>query len=500
MRTIITTSVLALCLSMPAGAQTSVGTAFSYQGHLEEEGTPAEGAYDFAFELYDAESGGQPVGTTQFLDGVTVTDGAFSVVLDFGSAFGPDARWLEVAVRPADSSDPHVVLTPRQAVTPAPVALYSLSGGDAEWVRDGEALTNSEATSFVGINRSERQSGAEYFGVHAPVSSGYGGMYVTTETQQGWPFYGYASGAKSAWTYLDGNSGDWRLYNQGTRLTVTEQGSVLIGTTEPNIQGLTVEWDATAIIGRSAGAIGVYGESEGWQVGAVQGRSMGSMGYGVHGEGVGPNGRGVNGYGTAFGVYGRSQEGVGVFGISTTGNGVEAHSTDGRALYARSINGHAGWFQGDVYVDGNLGKASGSFRIDHPLDPRNKYLSHSFVESPDMLNIYSGNVTTDANGRAVVQMPGYFHALNTEFRYQLTVIGTFARAIIAEKIRDGRFVIETDEPHVEVSWQVTGIRDDPYARAHRIEVEQLKPAGERGTLLHPELYETDVAGTAGHGE
>ena len=56
--------------------------------------------------------------------------------------------------------------------------------------------------------------------------------------------------------------------------------------------------------------------------------------------------------------------------------------------------------------------------IDHPLDPANKYLYHSFVESPDMKNIYDGVITTDANGDATVVMPDYFEALNKDFRYQ----------------------------------------------------------------------------------
>jgi trimeric autotransporter adhesin len=130
----------------------------------------------------------------------------------------------------------------------------------------------------------------------------------------------------------------------------------------------------------------------------------------------------------------------------------------------------------------------GSFKIDHPLDPGNKYLYHSFVESPDMMNIYNGNVTTDAQGDAVVPLPEWFETLNRDFRYQLTVIGQFAQAIVASEIDDGRFSIKTDKPSVKVSWQVTGIRQDAWANAHRIPVEQEKPEVERGFYLHPELY------------
>ncbi len=146
---------------------------------------------------------------------------------------------------------------------------------------------------------------------------------------------------------------------------------------------------------------------------------------------------------------------------------------------------------GDLRVQGNLVKGSGSFKIDHPLDPRNKYLYHSFVESPDMKNIYDGVVTTDDKGFAVLTLPGWFEALNRDFRYQLTIIGngSWARARVAEEIANNRFVIETDVPNTKVSWQVTGIRKDAYAEKHRIPVEEMKPGNEQGTCLHQEACE-----------
>ncbi len=142
---------------------------------------------------------------------------------------------------------------------------------------------------------------------------------------------------------------------------------------------------------------------------------------------------------------------------------------------------------GNVDVLGTLSKGGGSFKIDHPLDPANKYLYHSFVESPDMMNIYNGNVTTDASGEAAVQLPDWFETLNRDFRYQLTVIGQFAQAIVAGKVASHHFVIKTDKPNVEVSWQVTGIRQDAFANAHRIQVEVEKAPADRGHYLYPEL-------------
>jgi hypothetical protein len=105
-----------------------------------------------------------------------------------------------------------------------------------------------------------------------------------------------------------------------------------------------------------------------------------------------------------------------------------------------------------------------------------------------MLNVYNGNITTDKHGMATVLLPEYFGALNRDFRYQLTVIGQFAQAIVAEEIENNRFVIRTSKPGVKVSWQVTGIRQDAYANANRIPVEENKPAQERGLYLHPEVF------------
>jgi hypothetical protein len=158
------------------------------------------------------------------------------------------------------------------------------------------------------------------------------------------------------------------------------------------------------------------------------------------------------------------------------------------------LTNFAGIFNGDVTINGNLAisgsfsKGSGTFKIDHPEDPENKYLVHSFVESPEMLNVYSGNATTDANGYATVVLPDYFEDVNTEFRYQLTPIGSFAQVIIGEEVQGNKFIIRSSEPNLKVSWMVTAVRNDPYARANRIIPVVDKEGDEKGTYLHPELY------------
>jgi hypothetical protein len=185
---------------------------------------------------------------------------------------------------------------------------------------------------------------------------------------------------------------------------------------------------------------------------------------------------------------GRGISAVGGIGRGPGHNGGAGIFAAGGAGTNGATTGFAGVFQGNVSVGGNLSKGGGSFKIDHPLDPENKYLYHSFVESPDMMNIYNGNITTDASGNAVIELPDYFSALNKDFRYQLTVVGTFAQAIVAEKVKDNRFAIKTNAPNVEVSWQVTGIRQDAFANKNRIHVEEAKPETERGLYLHPEVF------------
>lgn len=145
---------------------------------------------------------------------------------------------------------------------------------------------------------------------------------------------------------------------------------------------------------------------------------------------------------------------------------------------------------GNLTVSGTLAKAGGSFKIDHPLDPKNKYLYHSFVESPDMMNVYNGNVTTDNSGYATITLPDYFDALNRDFRYQLTVIDstTFALVRVNREISDNTFEIASNIPNTKVSWQVTGIRKDAWAEKNRIPNTVDKIGDERGKYLHPEVF------------
>ncbi len=226
----------------------------------------------------------------------------------------------------------------------------------------------------------------------------------------------------------------------------------------------------------SPGGDGVFGESTNGigTVGVAYGTS--GVNYGLAGNSYSPQGNAVSGYNLA--TTGRA---TGVLGTT--------NSKEGFAIYGiNQQDGIAGFFHGDVSITGVLQATDKRFRIDYPLDPANKFLIHSCVESPDRTDIYNGNIITDANGRAVVQLPDYFEALNKDYRYQLTVIGQFAQAIVEKEISNNQFIIRTNVPNVKVSWQVTGIRNDAYAKANPITVVKEKALDEKGKYLNPEVF------------
>jgi hypothetical protein len=292
-------------------------------------------------------------------------------------------------------------------------------------------------------------------------------------------------------------------------------GSGVWGKTTAAGNGVSaVRGEATATTGFSFGVIGInssttggygtYGESlgAGTGVGGLSATGNGVFGWhqGTTGDKAGVRGQTSSTASLASGVKGEATASppggdvVGVWGDAPSGIGMLASGPIGILGYSASA--FAGYFVGNVHVNGTLTKGAGAFRIDHPLDPQHKYLQHSFVESPDMMNIYNGNVRTDRRGFATVRLPRYFRALNRSFRYQLTVLGrSFARAVVWQKITGDRFRIRTDRPGVEVSWQVTGIRKDAYANAHRIRPEIAKGAVRGATAVTPRLLRRlDAAG------
>lgn len=264
----------------------------------------------------------------------------------------------------------------------------------------------------------------------------------------------------------------------------------------------------TAFAVTNTGSLGVgiaatggpgFGDFTGSGTGIVGTGGSGEVGTdvvsGVGVEGVGGSATAGTGEGGAGGFFEGGTPGTATgaagAGLVAEGGFSTTAGSSGTGLIATAITNatYAAQFNGSVNVSGNLSKAGGSFRIDDPIDPENKLLYHSFVESPDMMNVYNGVVMTDGTGYAEVTMPEYFEALNRDFRYQLTVVGPqFAQAIVSSEMVSNHFTIRTDHPGVKVSWQVTGIRQDAWANAHRIPVEVEKGDKEKGTYIHPELF------------
>lgn len=162
---------------------------------------------------------------------------------------------------------------------------------------------------------------------------------------------------------------------------------------------------------------------------------------------------------------------------------------------------YAARFNGDVDIIGTVTKSNHFFKIDHPMDPGGRYLSHSTVESDEMKNIYDGEVELDERGEAEITLPDWFEALNERFRYQLTPLGRPAPDLhVSRKLSGNRFSVSGGAPGSEVCWQVTGIRHDPYALAHPLIVETEKEGEEHGRYRHPEPHGAPPDQGIGRGE
>jgi trimeric autotransporter adhesin len=385
--------------------------------------------------------------------------------------------------------------------------------------------SNASGSTYGVYGQAASTSGMGVEGVAtSTVGNGYG-VYGTNATQAGAGIEGYAANttfgrgaqgasAGSSGIGVEGDSGGTGgtgVFGNETATTGTTYGVYGV---DASPSGYGVYGTATA--SGEAGGVGVYGSGGVGVVGVGTGSSgIAPICCGAGGNFVGftaPTGSGE--YGTdgidaeggngdpdadsencvafsicngGFGIIaaggtGGNEDGAG--GVFTGGNSTVA----GDGIIVGAGSGFAGSFYGDVGVNGTLYATAKMFKMDDPMDPANKYLVHASVESSEMMNIYTGNVTTDAQGEATVQLPEWFEVLNTDFRYQLTVIGQFAQAIVGRKIENNRFEIRTNVPNVEVSWQVTGVRQDAYAKEHPLVVEQEKDFRLRGFYIHPELY------------
>jgi len=454
----------AMLLLAGFAAAAGVPGLITYQGRLNNaSGQPVpDGMYQINFKIYGSAIGADLLWASGS-QSVTVSGGGFSYLLGSSAAlptglFATDTvRYLGITV----GSDPEI--SPRTRLCSVPYAFQTLhadTSGIAFGVTDG-AITNVDVSASANI------AAAKIAGTAATLSAG--------QTFSGYNLFSF--GIQIQDSVLKTNSYGVTV---GTAAAPTQEHLLNVARNYNTIysrQGVNVSLENT-----STGLLeGVYSEvthtdaGNGGSAYAFYGdaRSDGTNRSGVYGESR-PFTAGLN-TGVSFGVRGTAFEGA-------TAYGIYGHASSATTNYA-------GYFSGNVHVTGTLSKGAGSFKIDHPLDPKNKYLQHSFVESPDMKNVYDGIALLDANGEATVVLPDYFDALNRDFRYQLTAIGSPGpNLFIAQEIADNRFIIAGGSPGRKVSWQITGIRRDAFAEANRIQVEVDKRPEERGKYLHPEAF------------
>jgi endosialidase-like protein len=140
-------SLFIMCVAvMQAEAQQ---TDFSYQGKLTDNGSPANGNYDLQFDLWDAPTGGNQVSPKKTLANIPVTNGVFTVTVDFGAGiFNGGLKFMEVAARPSGTG-PYTVLSPRQQITSTPYAVRSLNTATADLATNAQQLAGVAATEYV---------------------------------------------------------------------------------------------------------------------------------------------------------------------------------------------------------------------------------------------------------------------------------------------------------------------------------------------------------------
>lgn len=421
---------MVLCLTSVVRGE-PIGSVFSYQGYLTDNGTPMEGSVDLRFSLWDDQAAGAQAGA-DLATTATASEGRFIVDLDFG--FGPfgleQALWLEIEVSTNGGSS-WTTLSARHRLNPVPFAVRA------------ENAAYSASTNGLTVD----PSGKIGIGTATP-------GYRLTIDQPGHGFshiWDPGSGEVDVTTFVNG-SGGWigtrnpnPLYfytnDSAPRATLDTFGRFGIGTQSPQSR-LDVR-DLTA----GGTAVRVSQNGSGDTVGVD---SVVITGVGVRGEAQDPGG-------TSYGV-------LGVIDPSSTGWG--------------------------VFSQGRIG-ASGtkSFVIDHPLEPANKLLLHYSSEAPEPLNTYSGTVVLDSAGRAVIQLPNYFESINTDYRYQLTAIGGAAPSLhVASEVQGNAFAVAGGAAGLKVSWEVTARRNDAFVRLKGSPRELLKAPGDRGKYLLPEAY------------
>ncbi len=492
---------LALGMLLICSAGVLAQQPFTYQGMLRSSGLPANGNHDFQFSLWTAATGGSQVGSTLTKSNVNVVNGLFSVELDFGNVWEGSDRYLQIAVRVSGVGS-YAVLSPRVPVNRAPYSQTAYMALTAPWSglwgippASGDVSGTYPSLSVVGL---QGRSVADAVPGAGQVLKWDGTAWVPSAdlTDQLWQESGSSIYYNSGNVGIGTASPSARLHARGspgnrTTVIITGEGGQYRNPAEwpPGWGGGLATWDilcsGVSVSGSIvSGSLGI-GISPGYRLHVI-GNAVTTLARFINSS------TDADGFGIQIETSGR--RGYGVFAIahSTSGRGVVglADATSGQTFGVFGETSSPNGF--GVFSWGRFG-ASGtkSFQIDHPLNPETQYLNHFSAEGPEPYNLYCGNVSTDAQGYAVVQLPPYFEAINRDFRYQLTVIDSsddFVLAKVVREIQNNRFIIRTSKPFVKVSWEVKAIRNDRWVRQYGFQTEQVKPRELQGKYVHPELY------------
>jgi hypothetical protein len=349
-------------LSPAGGSPTST---MAYQGYLEDDGQPANGAYDFRVNVWNDPVAGSQLGSTQVYDtpGVTVEDGYFTLYFHPGVAanevFDGGDRWLQLEVRPHGAGG--YTTLPRQPITNVPYA-WSL--------RPGAVISGTPAAgqSWVFKVNSGPTTGSAILGTAATGSAikgqSPGGLGVYGYTEEGYGVFGYDAGASQAHGY-----GGYFYSSNG--IGIFGKSDALPN--HPNIY-------APGVYGYSTHGSGVYGVNDAasaWTAAGVTGES--TDGYGVRGRSInnyGVQGGSVNDHGV-YG-YSNSSSGAGVYGISDDWVGAYGSGYWGVVGDATGTGSYAGYFYDDLYVGGKIdvgGVVDPIVAERFPADPEQDYES-----------------------------------------------------------------------------------------------------------------------------